>query len=649
MSGIVGVWHLDGRPFDERTAESMTSALAHRGADGEAVRHVGSVWFSHQHFWITPEEIGEAQPLLGGSGAMLSMDGRLDNRDELVSTLRLPATTSDAACALAAYERWPEDFAARLAGDFALAIFDDRRQKLLLARDAIGMRPLYYYRSDRLFAFSSEIKALLAHPDVPARPDDDGVADFMLIASRPIDQQELTCFAGVSAVVPAHVVITSRERTVARRYWDFDVERRVRLGSIGEYAEAFRACFEQAVRRRTRSAYPVALSLSGGLDSSSIFCVSRALGSARTPGIVAVSYTGQAGTDADEGRFLIDLEREQEAVIDRFPMEPLLGLVGGADEQIAGVEAPFIDHVWGVTTELHRRATAAGARVLLSGTWGDQVLFSSAYLVDLFSRPAWRQMGRHLREYERWLGREEAVALRRRFYVDAGRRLMPRRLLGPLKKVRRRFTPPARAIGWFSDAFLRRALRFADQPVLADGAFHSAQARAIYLQARSKYHVHCMEWNNKIGAMHGLDAALPFLDRDLIAFLMAVPGDAQNADGVPRGLLREAMRGVLPESIRTRSWKANFSGAVNRGLARDIASVTRALTLDALVVRFGYVDPSRLGREIDRRVDGLSRPDCVDSWSLADLFGLEVWLQVFFGRQSPAARARHVPLKERVG
>jgi hypothetical protein len=201
----------------------------------------------------------------------------------------------------------------------------------------------------------------------------------------------------------------------------------------------------------------------------------------------------------------------------------------------------------------------------------------------------------------------------------------------PLKYLRRHLLKPPQPRRCYSTEFLRRALRFASRPAQIGNGFHSVQARSIYFQARSKYHVHCLEWNNKIGASRSIDVALPFLDRDLVALLMAIPGEIQNWKGVPRALLREALRGVLPEAIRQRNWKADFSDVVNTGAAADASIVSQALSSNALAVRLGYLDPERLAPEVARLSAGLGGPDCVASWTLADLFGLEVWLQVFFG------------------
>jgi len=634
MSGLVGFWNLDEAPADRQLLARMSATLRHRAPDGEDVLVDGPMALAHQHLWVTSEEIGERQPLTG-RGVHLAMDGRIDNRDELTAHLGLPPSASDAMVALEAFSRWGDSFVEHLNGEFAVVVADAARRTMLIARDAIGVRPLYYVHTPRLFAFASEMKALLAHPDIPARPDDDGLADYLLIDSRPLDRQHVTCFAGVSAVVPGHLIIVTPERLTNRRYWDFDTGRTLRLGSFEVYVEALRAHFADAVRRRARSSRPIAISVSGGLDSSSIFCQTETLrrgGDVCGPAVAGISYTGQPGSDADEREYLTVIEREYGVAIERFPMEPLLGFARGADDQIRAVEAPFVDYMWGVTRELQQRAAASGARVLLSGHWGDQMLFSTGYLVDLFNRGAWLALRRHLREYARWFGESEARIMSRRLPTDIARHHLPRGIVPPLKWMRRRLLGAHRQKQWFSDRFLSLALRDADRPATIGSGFHSAHARSIYLDVRSKYNVLCMEWNNKIGALHGLDFVFPFVDRDLIAFLMAVPGEIQNRDGVPRAMMRQAMRGILPEAVRARRWKAEFGSFVNRGVAQDAQTMADALGPRSAAVQFGYIDPARLQAELEWLLPRLEGRDCTASWDLSDLYGLERWLQVFLAQ-----------------
>ncbi len=637
MSGFVGLWYLDGCPMDSPVLSAMSDALRHRGRDGDRQVVAGSMGVAHHHLWVTPEEIGEAQPLEGRSGALLVLDGRVDNRDELMARLDVPRTASDATCVLSAYEAWGEGAVERLNGDFALALYDPGRQSLLLARDPIGLKPLYYHHGDGFFAFASEIKAILRHPSVRSRPDDEGVADYLLMGARPAERLDVTCFAGIRALPPAHVLrVTTSGAEAPRRYWDFDPESRTGCATFDEYAEAFRERFAESVRRRVRSAYPVAVSVSGGLDSSSIFCQAETLrraGAASCPAVLGFSYTGVEGSTADERAYLDEIERAYGLAIERIAAAPLLGLMEGAELQARHSEAPLLDSLWQITARIQSAAAGSGARRFVTGHWGDQMLHGTAYLVDLIRRFAWGTARRHLAALNQWFERDEARNLRKQVAFELLRYLVPTVLL-PLAKRVRRLTRSHVGRRWLNPTFRAQALRQADRLASVGRHLSGAHLRSLYLETRMKYSVQCMEWNNKISALHGLDYTTPFLDRDLIQFLMAAPGEIQSRGGVPRALVRNGLGGVLPDAIRRRRWKADYSEPVNLGAARDLAAARELFADTPRSVAWGYVDRWRVVLELDQLALRLAGPDCVASWELRDLVGLEWWLRVFFNQRT---------------
>src|SRR5205814_3001 len=155
MSGILGIWYLDGRPVDGLELARLSATLRHRGSDDHGMRIDGAAGLACHLARITPESAGEIQPVADATGAMLAFDGRLDNRDELLIALERDSTVSpespDSVLVLAAYRAFGDDAPARLNGDFAFGLFDPLRKQLLLARDALGVRPLYYYASRDLF------------------------------------------------------------------------------------------------------------------------------------------------------------------------------------------------------------------------------------------------------------------------------------------------------------------------------------------------------------------------------------------------------------------------------------------------------------------------------------------------------------------
>lgn len=640
MSGIVGIWNLDGRPVEQAVLAGMSATLAHRGPDGEGRWIEGPIGLACQLLRVTPEAATETQPLVHASGTVLVFDGRLDNREELLASLEaspeIATDSPDPALVLAAYEAFGERFPERLNGDFALGLFDPNRRRLLLARDAIGIRPLYYCRTGDTFLFASEIKALLAHPQVSARPADGALADFLL--GRPSYHSCMTFFEGVSSVLPSHLVIVSPGGVASRCYWDFDTGRRIHLASFQEYAEAFREHFERAVRRRLRSAWPVAVAVSGGVDSSAIFCLAETLGrraGERHPLVIGISNPCEDGSLADESAFLLEIERARRVSIERVPMERT-GFLGGCEEAIWYTEAPMLDGQWNNTRAFLSAVRERGARVLLTGNWGDQVLFEQAYLIDLLHCLRWHQLWAHLGEFGRWFTDVEPRWFRRRFLLDLIVFHAPPQLLQRFRALRAKLRRAGRDGPWYTERFRRQGLASAANSG-SRRAFATARAQSLYETVRARTYLLGMEWNNKVGAMHGLEMAFPFLDRDLITFLIGVPGEIATWRGVPKAILREAMCGVLPEAIARRTWKGDYTHLENEGMEFEYPRLAQILQSDGLAVRWGYVKGDVMMQEVSRLRGRIRGPTCEVAWSLLNLLLLEVWLQVFWGEGGEAS------------
>jgi asparagine synthase (glutamine-hydrolysing) len=631
MSGILGIWHLDGRPVDRGELFRLSSVLRHRGRDADGLRVDGDAALACCLGRITPEAAHEAQPAIAADGTMLVLDGRLDDRDDLVATLApriaVANDSPDSALALAAYRVFGDDFPARLSGDFAIGLFDSRRQRMLLARDAVGIRPLYYSSTPNLFLFASEIKALVSHPDIEAQPQDEALADFLFMRCVGQPPTSMTFFRNIVSVLPSHSVTVDRFGIRTRQYWDFDVTRRVTFRREGEYAEAFKEHFDRAVRRRIRAARPVAVWVSGGLDSSAVFCAAHALarGDAGTHSPpIGVSLTFENGTPPDEKAYLREVERACGSPIVRLH-EPPLGFADGCRDAIWHAEGPLLDCQWNSTRLQLSAAKQQGAAVLLTGDGGDQFLFDDAYLVDLFRRGRWLKAWRHLNTYGRWMDIPRAAFVRS-FAVQLLKYHVPHAVVAGMRRVRSRFRERPAAHSWYIDAFVGLARPV---PPLRRRPRAAAHAHSVYCGVRSQYALTRLEAQNKTAAMHGLDAAFPFLDRDLIAFLMAIPGEMHVRNGVPKALLRDGYRGVMPDGVTRRRSKADFTDRVNSGAARDQAAVIAAVG-NGLSIERQYVRPDAPDAVAAFRADG-DPSSALNGWALCDLMSLELWLQEFIG------------------
>ena len=637
MSGIVGMWNRDGAPVSSALLASLNRTLAHRGPDGARQWTDGAVGLACQLSRVTPESAAEIQPLIHPSGCALVFDGRLDNRDEILRRIHdapnITAQSPDSNLILALYQHGGERFAEHLAGDFALALYDPTHRMLLLVRDALGIRPLYYTFTRQSVLFASEIKSLLAHPGVIARPNDDMLACYLL-GSKPEDTS-MTCFQDIASLLPAHVARITADGFSIRQYWDFSITEQ-RCDSFQDYADAFRTHFSNAVRRRMRSAQPVAVSVSGGLDSSSILCVAETLrrsSPSTVPLAQGFSYLSPEGSPSDEKAFLVDIERCYDIAIERVPPRRP-GMMDGCLDAVWHIEAPFLDQQWNTMHGFFHTAQQRGARVMLTGHWADQVLFPQAYLVDLFRQLQWREIAAHLREFGRWMTDTDPRFFTRRFWLDLVKYHVPNALVPHLRRLRAG-QPPA----WYTNTIRQLARQHVPRQPILGTHLPTAHARSLYEEVRSSYQVRCMEWNNKVAAMHGLEMTFPFLDRDLLSFLMSIPGEIQTWKGIPKGLLREAMRGILPDSIVNRTWKADFTQVVNEGMLLDYPQLIGCLEMESAAVKWGYLDNDVMNTLLPKFRRQLHSRTAEAAWTLSDLLGLELWLQVFFEKnEGPRSR-----------
>jgi asparagine synthase (glutamine-hydrolysing) len=311
MTALAGLWNFGGRPHPGDSCRRMLASQAIYGPHGEGQWSDGSLAMGRRLFRTVPEDVHDRQPLRDASGRFaLVADVRLDNRDELAPALDLaPGAASglcDAAILLAALMRWGEGALDRLAGDFAFALWDATERRLLLARDAIGQRPLHYHRGDGFFAFASMPKGLHALPEVPYAPDEQAMAEFVTLMPQ---AGARSFFEGVDKLEAGHVATVTPRGFSTRRYWQPSRPEPGRARPA-DYVEGLRYHFDQAVKSCLRGANgAVATHLSAGFDSSAVSATAARLMAASGGKVFAFTsvpredYGGPAPKDrlGDEG------------------------------------------------------------------------------------------------------------------------------------------------------------------------------------------------------------------------------------------------------------------------------------------------------------------------------------------------------------
>jgi asparagine synthase (glutamine-hydrolysing) len=608
VSAICGLFHLDGRPPSDAIG-AMSAALAHRGVDGSGIWVDDRIGLAHRMFHTTHESIGEHQPVvLPERQLVLVADARIDNREELRRALGIPArnTMSDSDIVLAAYARWGEACVPRLLGDFAFALWDGAARSLFCARDPMGVKPFYYFASPRVFAFASEIKALLTVPGVEPPIDPEQVALFL---DWHHEDRAATIYRGVLRLPAAHTLRVTSQGARLSRYWDVANASEVRFATDDEYIEAFRSHFASAVHARMRCAHPIGATLSGGLDSSAIVCMSRKL---RRDSDAPLHTFSIVFPDLPERELrMIDERRFVEAVVRTGGVEPhfvrgdTLSPMRDARRMLWHLDEPYSTPNLYLHCGLFEAAQSSSVRVLLDGFDGDSVVSHGVGRLSGLARTRqWELLDDEIRAFSAHHGKSPALALHQFVLPQLAllaRRGRPLPWLRMARELARRFGLSRREIALrfgvlpLMPAGLRRVSRMLKRDLTVDGGIlrpdlarglqrHRRAAEREQWRSLSEREEHVrglshplfqltLEIADKAAASYGVEPRYPFFDRRLIEFCVGLPESQKFDGGWPRLLFRRAMEGILPPEIQWRASKANLGPNFHRRFrAIDLAN-----------------------------------------------------------------------------
>jgi asparagine synthase (glutamine-hydrolysing) len=561
MSGIAGIVRFDGGPVDRGLLFSMTQAMSHRGPDG--INH----WFSESvalgqcMLRTTPESLEEIQPLSNEDESLvLVMDGRVDNweelRRELLTVGARLRTRSDAELVLRAYEAWGQECLPHLDGDFAFALWDTRKRELFCARDRIGNKPFTYYWDGATLLFASELHAILKIPGVPQILNEDMVAEHLADEWLSFDE---TLWRGLMRLPGAHAMNVGNAGPRLSVYWQPSVKAVQAYASDDEYLEHYRSLFADCVRRLSRSHRPVAYHVSGGLDSSAVFCMAENLrrsGTLPAPNVQGYAVAVRDFPEANEvyysrlvGSYLGVTIKEGSASV-----KDLAWYKSQADfyRDFPGFPLGTWD------SEIQAMAVSDGSRVVLTGFGGDQFLAGSgAHYAEELSQRNWKNV------YRCWSMDFATFGVRRTAALMIGRGLLPLLPEG-LKKL-------ARPIASRTDARNRRDSYWLTPEMKARLAQRKAGAKAprspkptrrgqIYLLQALYYafDAYGRELTERSSARIGIEVRHPFYSAEFVNFALATPERLRSGGRQGKHIHVNGLGDILPPEIRARTAKADF-------------------------------------------------------------------------------------------
>jgi asparagine synthase (glutamine-hydrolysing) len=623
MCGIAGIFEFDRTArVDARVLRQMADLIAHRGPDDCGYWISGNVGLAHRRLSIIDLSPAGHQPMGSADGAIwITYNGECYNYAELAAGLRQRGyrfrSQSDTEVILRLYEERGDRFLDAIDGMFALAIWDARRQTLLLARDRVGIKPVYYFADDEHFLFASEMKALLADPRVPGEVDAAALGEYFHLLSIP----DARCILkGVRKLAPGHYLKISEHGIEERRYWDLVVDPDPAI-PLRTACREFESRFAAAVNSHLVADVPVGAFLSGGVDSSAI--VSAASRSATAP-VETFSITFPGLSEFDESPHAKLVAAHCGASHHEFHLVP--GLIDGLSQVVWHADEPFaISSAFALyfLAKLARQHV----KVVLSGDGGDEV----------FAGYVWRHA-----DFAPLAGMVPTLGnglIARLHHIIAS-------IARTINADRRRELPrDERYLRSFA-CFKREDLVALLQPEAAapilDGLDNNIVQRCVdtapagdqldrklYTDIKTTLVSEMLTKVDRMTMAHGLEARVPFLDHHLVSWAFTVPSRHKLRGGEGKYLVKKALEPHLPRSILYRP-KQGFNVPMKLWMRSELRDFVRDNLTSAQLMERGLYRRAAVTALVDGHMSGQ-----VDaSNKLFALLMLELWYQRYFDRRS---------------
>jgi asparagine synthase (glutamine-hydrolysing) len=580
MCGIAGIISLKG--IEVRTLDVMSASLRHRGPDGYGFMIYSSqggiqlalnqnldgdesggytLGFVHRRLSILDLSETNLQPMIDPSGDYcLIYNGEIYNYQELRAELEKLGytfkTVGDTEVLLQAYKAWGLTCLQRLNGMWAFALFDSRRQQVVFSRDRFGIKPLYYTIQNKTLYFASEIKGLLTVSSVRCEPNERVVARFLLTGQN--DETEETFFEGIYQFRPAHYatvsIVEGSLEIFQHPYWSFPEEVSKDIGR--EVIDQFRELFLNSVRIHTHSDVPVGTCLSGGLDSSSIVCVAEILRKRQEIPNYTHSAFGYVSDDKNynekkfmeiaasaTGASMYYVNHEEDQFHTKLPQ-----ILWAQDEPFGSAS---ILAQWFV----FQSAKAEGMKVMLDGQGADETLAGyHSYILQIAMK---KLASGNLIDYR---------ALRSQYQREIGAFPISSRRAFQFF-LQNHFLFITSLAQYLSKSIPFMSLKSALKKNLTQMAPLKAPVRSLKLNSlnqmlqqdiKTSVLPALLRYEDRNSMAHSIEARVPFLDYHLVEFLFTLPEEWKIRGVTTKYILREALRGILPEAIRTRKDKIGF-------------------------------------------------------------------------------------------
>lgn len=586
MSDFFGIISRKHKPVEKEWLKNMKTALATWEPDESNVLHESHFGLGQNTLRITPESYYEHLPQTS-HGLSLVANARIDNREELIRLLDIINTkvVTDASIILMAYQKWGKDCAEKLIGEFAFAIWDEKEQSLFCAKDALGIRPLYYHIGPEFIIVSTEIRGIFASGLVQKKPNKLMLAVHLSAFKA---EQELTVYEDILSLRGAHWLFSKDNDIRIQRYWSANIKPELKLKDNREYEEAFSEKLQIAVRRRLRVAGKVGSLMSGGLDSTAITGIALKQNLLEKPlNIQSWAYSPNVKQDQPDDRPYVEefLKLHNSGNYNHSYIHGLDGYFSYLPDFQALCDQPYLDMELPARFKSYEQFHKEDVRVILSGTGGDQFatykayeypfhLFTQVRMLKLFKtlkrikkldNKTWKKtIARHLLYPYRAV--QAGLEPWGKGHAHAGRNFLTRR-------VGKLFIHPELLEETSFEAFVQHhpateGLPSALDNPLKNGLLMNLNYGGMEIGFNQRYH---------LTQAYRMQYTYPLLDREVVEFLLSLPVDQFHQDGLGRSMIRRSMGDFVPEKISLKQEKIGSAPFIKEVRERSLPWVFEQL------------------------------------------------------------------------
>jgi len=630
MCGICGIYNFNEQQLISREIlKRMTDVLAHRGPDDEGYYVGGNIGLGHRRLSIIDLAAGH-QPMSNEDGSIwIVFNGEIYNYPELHKTLLNKGhkfkTKSDTETIIHLYEEEGEDCVNNLRGMFAFAIWDQKNRKLLLARDRLGIKPLYYFIDNERCIFGSEMKSILQCPDVPREVNPQALDDYLTFLCVPAPK---TIFRDVKKLLPGCILICTPDRISVKQYWDVDFSDVSDL-TENDYIEQIYHILQDSVKCRLMSEVPLGAFLSGGIDSSAIVGImSNLLENPVTTS--SIGFREKTYSELNYAKIVASHFKTEhhEHIVTPDASEILPKLIWHLDEPFADASA--------IPTYYVSQTARQHVTVALSGDGGDEMFAGyRRYYYDSLENYCRQVIPTELRRYiigtiakiypkADWLPQPlRAKTFLTNVSMSPERGFFNSRSTCEYQLRQKLYTPDFKRKLDNYDSF--NVLEHHFQKANTDDALSKVQ----YVDIKTYLVDDILTKVDRMSMAHSLEVRVPLLDHNLVEYVATIPSNLKLKGKQSKYIFKNILRNLLPEEILLRK-KMGFTVPIGNWLKNDLKPMAEELLLNGRMSNRGYFEAGMIKKMWEQHQRGIKNYES----PLWCLLILEMWNRIFIDQES---------------